>query len=484
PHGFGLTLGPVNRVNDQGLPVLFVKDLPPKSDLKELAVKEPEIYYGEAPDSGYVFVKTHQKEFNYPEGDTNIFSEYTGTGGLHLSSMYRRLLLSLHLRDMKMLLAEDFTPETRILLVRNVVQRVNKIAPFLRYDRDPYMVIDQGRLFWIMDGYTLSKNYPYAEQVQNIGNYIRNPVKVVIDAKNGDVTFYLVTPDEPIVKAYTSMFPALFKPIASMPAGLRAHLRHPEDLFNLQASMYATYHMLDVNTFYNKEDQWSVPVVGNKRMLPYYTVMKLPGEKKEEFILMLPLTPRSKDNLAAWMVARMDGEHYGKLIIYVFPKQRLIFGPKQMVARINQDPSVSQQITLWESSGSNVIRGTLLVIPIENSLIYVQPLYLRATDGKIPELKRVVVGYGNDIAMGEDLESALSQIFGSQRRTAAAAAVARSTPRPGTPAPQAPTSPGQSLARQALGHYNAMLEATRQGDWTRFGREMDQLGKVLRELAK
>jgi hypothetical protein len=483
-HGYGLTLGPVNRVNDQGLPVLYVKDLPPKSEYPELAVTQPEIYFGEAPDD-YVFVKTHQKEFNYPEGDANIFSLYTGTGGMALDSLYRRLLLAVYLKDMKMLLAEDFTPETRILLARNIVQRVNKIAPFLRYDRDPYMVIDQGRLFWIMDGYTLSKNYPYAEQVPAIGNYIRNPVKVVINARDGDVSFYLTTPEEPIVKAYSVIFPGLFKPIASMPAGLRAHLRHPEDLFNLQASMYATYHMLDVNTFYNKEDQWSVPVVGNKRMQPYFTVMKLPGEQKEEFILMLPFTPRLKDNLSAWMVARMDGEHYGKLIVYSFPKQRLIFGPKQMVARINQDPAVSQQITLWESSGSNVIRGTLLVIPIEDSLIYVQPLYLKATDGKIPELKRVVVGYQNDIAMAEDLERGLAQIFGTARRTAAAATAAAAAARPNFTQPQTPgASGGQTLAKQAMQHYNALLEASRQGDWTRFGRELDLLGKVLRELAK
>jgi hypothetical protein len=488
-HGYGLTLGPVNRVNEQGLPVLYVKDLPPKSEYPELAVTQPEIYFGEVPDD-YVFVKTHQKEFNYPEGDTNIFSSYTGNGGMALDSLYRRLLLALYLRDMKMLLAEDFTPETRIMLVRNVVRRVNKIAPFLRYDQDPYLVIDKGRLLWVMDGYTLSGRYPYSEQVPAVGNYIRNPVKVVIDAKNGDVDFYGIMPEEPLFKAYASMFPGLFKPAAAMPPGLRAHLRHPEDLFNLQASMYATYHMLDVNTFYNKEDQWSVPVVGQKRMQPYFTVMKLPGEKKEEFILMLPFTPRLKDNLSAWMVARMDGDNFGKLIVYVFPKQRLIFGPKQMVARINQDGAVSQQITLWDQSGSNVIRGTLLVIPIENSLIYVQPLYLKATDGKIPELKRVVVGYQNEIAMAEDLEGGLAQIFGSARRTAAAATAAAAVlappgapATPGAPRPT-PGMPGPSLAKQAMQHYNSMLEATRQGDWTRFGKEFEQLGKVLRELAK
>jgi hypothetical protein len=287
------------------------------------------------------------------------------------------------------------------------------------------------------------------------------------------------------------MFPALFRPLADLPAGLKAHLRHPEDLFSVQAAIYATYHMTDVNTFYNKEDLWSIPVVGQKRMLPYFTVMKLPGENKEEFILMLPFTPRGKDNLAAWMVARMDGAHYGKLIVYTFPKQRLIFGPKQMVGRINQDPEVSQQITLWESSGSSVIRGTLLVIPIENSLIYVQPIYLKAVDGRIPELKRVVVGYQNEIAMAEDLEGALSRIFSGRRpqqraSPQAAAALAPSAPAAAPQASALPPSgrPSQSLARQALGHYNAMAEAARGGDWARFGRELELLGQKLRELAK
>jgi uncharacterized membrane protein (UPF0182 family) len=489
-HGYGLTMGPVNRVNEQGLPVLYVKDLPPKSQYRELAIAHPEIYFGELVDD-YVFVKTRQEEFNFPEGDHNNFSTYSGSGGLKLDSVYRRLLLSLYLRDFSMLLSNDFTPETRVLLVRNILRRVSKIAPFFRYDRDPYLVIHEGRMKWILDGYTASDRYPYSEQIRDVGNYMRNPVKVVVDAKDGDVTFYLAAPQEPFARAYAAMFPALFRPLADLPAGLKAHLRHPEDLFSVQAAIYATYHMTDVNTFYNKEDLWSIPVVGQKRMLPYFTVMKLPGENKEEFILMLPFTPRGKDNLAAWMVARMDGPHYGKLIVYTFPKQRLIFGPKQMVGRINQDPEVSQQITLWESSGSSVIRGTLLVIPIENSLIYVQPIYLKAVDGRIPELKRVVVGYQNEIAMAEDLEGALSRIFSGRRpqqraSPQAAAALAPSAPAAAPHASALPPSgrPSQSLARQALGHYNAMAEAARGGDWARFGRELELLGQKLRELAK
>ncbi len=481
-HGYGVTAGPVNRVNEQGLPVLFVQDLPPRSTVPVLRIDQPEIYFGELEDE-YVFVKTKQQEFNYPEGDRNIFSTYNGTGGVALDSFWRRLLFAVYLRDKEMLFSSDITDATRILINRNIAKRVREIAPFFQYDSDPYMVILEGRLKWIFDIYTLSDRYPYAEQVEGTGNYMRNPLKAVIDAKDGTVSYYAVDPTEPIAAAYARMFPGLVKPLAEMPAGLRAHLRHPPGYFNVQTALYATYHMLDVNTFYNKEDQWSVPVVGNKRMVPYYTVMKLPGESQEEFILMLPFTPRLKDNLAAWMVARSDGDHYGQLIVYTFPKQKLVFGPKQMVARINQDGMVSQQITLWDQSGSSVIRGTLLVIPIENSLIYIQPLYLKAEDGRIPELKRVIVGYQDTIAMGLDLEDALGKIFGGDGRVASAAperTAKRPSPAAGQPAPIGTDTPIQQAVRQ----YRALNDAARSGDWARFGRELDALGHTLEEIAK
>jgi uncharacterized protein len=485
-HGYGATAGPVNRVNEQGLPVLFVQDLPPRTTVPELRIDHPEIYYGELVDD-YVFVKTKQQEFNYPEGDKNIYSTYDGKGGVALDSVWKRLLFAVYLRDVKLLLADDFTDDSRILLNRNLFRRVRAIAPFFTYDADPYLVIFEGRLKWVFDLYTLSDRYPYAEQVGDTGNYMRNPVKAIIDAKDGTVTFYAIDPSEPIAAAFARTFPGLLHPLAEMPAGLRAHLRHPPGFFNIQAAMYATYHMLDVNTFYNKEDQWSIPVVGNKRMEPYYTVMKLPGEDHEEFILMLPFTPRLKDNLAAWMVARSDGDHYGQLVVYTFPKQKLIYGPKQMVARINQDPAVSQQITLWDQSGSSVIRGTLLVIPIENSLVYIQPLYLKAEDGRIPELKRVIVGYQNTIAMGVDLEDALGQIFGTDGATARAerAAVRTQPGQPGQPAKAAPPAPGaESPAQRAVRQYRAVNDAARAGDWGRFGRELDALGRTLDELSK
>ena len=484
-HGYGVTMGPVNRVNEQGLPVLFVKNIPPVTDQPELKVTQPEVYFGEVVDD-YVFVKTQQPEFDYPEGDQNIFKSYEGEGGVWLGSFWRRLLFAMYLRDIKLLLAEDFTDQTRILIFRNVMRLTARIAPFFRYDQDPYMVVDQGRLYWIVDAYTISQRYPYAERIPGLGNYMRNPVKIVVDAYHGDVSFYLSDPADPIARAYAAIFPGLIEPLEAMPAGVRAHIRHPVDYFRVQAHMFATYHMLEANTFYNKEDQWEVPVVGQQRMEPYYTVMKLPGEPREEFILMLPFTPRLKDNLAAWMVARSDGEDYGKLVVYRFPKQKLVYGPRQMVARINQDPIVSQQVTLWDQSGSNVIRGTLLVIPVEASLLYVQPLYLKADDGRIPELKRVIVGYQNDIAMGVDLEDALEQIFGGKRpprpvlESLASQQPSSQQPAAATAAPS--SAPGAPLTRQALDAYQAMERASRAGDWSRYGEELDRLGKVLREL--
>jgi hypothetical protein len=355
-------------------------------------------------------------------------------------------------------------------------------------------VVHEGRLVWVFDIYTLSERYPYAEQVSNTGNYMRNPLKATLDAKDGTVTFYAVDPAEPIAAAYARMFPGLVRPLADLHPNLVSHLRHPVSYFNIQASMYATYHMLDVNTFYNKEDQWSIPVVDNRRIEPYYTVMKLPGGEKEEFILMQPFTPRLRDNLAAWMVARSDGAHYGELVVYTFPKQKLIFGPRQMVARINQDPVVSQQITLWSQSGSTVIRGSLLVIPVENSLIYVQPLYLKSEDGRIPELKRVIAGYQNEIAMGLDLEDALAKIFGAgggvlrelppDRDMPGARALAPTAATSGALAPSVaqPTPGVDTPAARAMRQYRSLNEAAQRGDWNRFGRELNALGSTLEEL--
>ena len=412
-HGYGLTLGPVNQVTREGLPTLFIRDLPPVSTV-DLPVTEPSLYFGEL-SNDHVFVKTKTKEFHYPKGEDNVFTTYNGTGGVSVGSFGRKLLFALRFRSMKTLLSDDLTSESRILYHRRIADRVRLIAPFLEYDSDPYLAIDQGRLFWIQDAYTTSDRYPYAQRAGNI-NYIRNSIKVVIDAYHGTTTFYAIDPRDPIAATLGRAFPGLLTPVAKMPAGLRQRMRYPQTIFAIQAAMFSTYHMDRPDVFYNKEDQWEVPAIGTpggeQRMEPYYAVMRLPGETQAEYIQMLPFTPRQKDNLAAWMVSRSDGDRYGDLVVFKFPKQKLIFGPRQVVARINQDQVISPQITLWSQQGSQVIQGTLLVIPIEESLLYVRALYLKAEGGTIPELKRVIVAHQNEIVMEETLDAAIDRLFG------------------------------------------------------------------------
>ena len=488
-HGFGLTLGPANQVTSEGLPVLFIKDLPPVTTVPSLAVKSPEIYYGELSHEP-VYVKTSALEFNYPEGEKNVYTKYSGKGGVALDSYWRKALFASRFGDMKLLLSNDITPESRVLFHRTIRARLRNIAPFLQFDEDPYLVISEGRLFWIADAYTVSDRYPFAQHTKGI-NYIRNSVKAVIDTYNGSVDLYIADQNDPIIQTWARILPGTFKQLSEMPSDLRAHLRYPVDIFDIQTEVYSTYHMDQAQIFYNKEDQWEIASVNesegkSKVMSPYYAVMKLPGEVKEEFILMLPFTPRSKDNLASWMVARADGENYGKLRVYKFPKQRLIYGPKQVVARINQDAEISRQLSLWDQRGSKVILGTQLVVPIRESLIYVQPLYLKAESGKIPELKRVIVVAENRIAMEETLEASLARLFGgpssdkTQDKTSdktgadetAAAAVADGA------------SPIAATATQARESYQRAIEAQRAGDWARYGEELQRLGRLLEQMAQ
>src|SRR6266481_4309922 len=429
-HGMGLTLGPVNQVTPEGLPVLFIKDLPPASSVS-LRVTRPELYFGELTDS-WVFARTHQREFDYPSGD------------------------------------------------RNILLRARTALPFLSFDGDPYLVVsDSGRLRWILDAYTATSRYPYAQPLDDGTNYMRNSVKVVIDAFDGTVTAYLADPRDPLVLTLAKVFPGIFQPLDAMSKDLRAHLRYPEDLFHVQTDLYATYHMAEPDVFYHREDQWQKPVLSRpgERPDPFlrHIVMRLPGEWQAEFILMVPFTPRGKDNLASWMVARNDGENYGRLVLYRLPKQRLVYGPTQIVNRINQDTDISRQISLWYQRGSEVIRGNLLVIPIEESLIYVQPLYLRAEGGRIPEMKRVVVAYQNQVVMEETLEAGLARLFGGQVESTAAAAAPTGAARPGN-------GRAADLARRAAELYQRAVAAQRSGDWTRYGEELSQLGEVLRQL--
>ena len=478
-HGMGLTLGPVNQVTQEGLPVLFIRDLPPVSDVS-ISVTRPQIYFGEL-SNDWVFVNTRQREFDYPSGEGNVFTTYEGEGGVVVSGLLRRSILSVYFGALKILLSQDITSESRVLYHRRVRERAQKALPFLFWDSDPYVVItEDGRLKWILDAYTASDRYPYAQPLSDGTNYLRNSVKVVIDAYDGTVDAYVVDPSDPLMRTYAGIFEGIFQPIADMPADLRAHIRYPEDLFRAQTVLYATYHMNEPEIFYHREDEWQIPATarGEATRDPFlrHIVMKLPGEERSEFILMTPFTPRQKDNLSAWMVARNDGDRYGELVVYRFPRQRLVFGPTQVVNRINQDTEISQQISLWDQRGSQVIRGNLLVIPIEESLIFVQALYLRAEGGRIPELKRVIVAYENQVAMEETLERGLQRLFGGD--------VAGEPERMMAEAPAAaPPERGLAgLAQEASERYEAALAAQRVGDWSRYGEEMRRVGELLTQL--
>jgi len=404
---------------------------------------------------------------------------------VEINSLLKRLFYALRFKSLKLFLSNDITNESRVLYYRNIAERIAKIAPFLVFDQDPYIAIADGKIYWIADAYTISNSYPYSQPLPLNGrsvNYIRNSVKVVVDAYNGSVVFYQADTEDPIINTYAKIFPQVFRPLSEMPESLIPHLRYPEDIFTLQTAIYTIYHMDNPRIFYNKEDQWEIPDITQETgirpddkdsvMSPRHVIMKLPGEEKEEFILMLPFTPRAKDNLSAWMVARSDGENYGKLLVYRFPKDKLIFGPKQIIGRINQDAEISRQISLWDQRGSQVIQGPLLVIPIEESLIYVRPLYLKAEAGKIPELKRVIVAYENKIAMEETLEAGLSRIFGL-------ATEAQQTRTVKTPLP--PTQETRELLKRAVETYEAALRAQREGNWTRYGEEIRKLGEILKQ---
>ncbi|MGH9754418.1 MAG: UPF0182 family protein [Blastocatellia bacterium] len=485
-HGFGLTLGPVDEVTPQGQPVLYIKDIPPASSVPSLKIDRPEIYFGEM-SNDRVYVKTNHKEFDFPSGE-DVFKNYEGEGGVPMGSRWRQLLFSIRFGDLKLLLSNDMNKDSRVLFDRQITERLKRIAPYLRFDADPYLVIHEGRLFWIADAYTTSNRYPYSERIDDV-NYMRNSVKAVVDAYHGHTQLYIADERDPLIQTYARIYPGALKPLAEMPEGLRAHLRYPEDIFKLQSLIYSTYHMGQPRVFYNKEDLWTVASMGAadgktpQTMDPYYTIMKLPGGQSEEFILMLPFTPKDKNNLAAWMAARSDGEHYGKLVVYKFPKQKQVYGPQQMVARANQDPEISRQLSLWSQRGSSVNLGTLMVIPIEESLIYVQPLYLRAESGRIPELRRVIVGAEERIAMEPTLEASLTRLFGEAPSVDLKAQPPE--PKPGeTPAAPQPAAPTANLAEQANQIYNRAMQAQREGDWARYGEEIKRLGAVINQMSK
>jgi len=488
-HGFGLCLGPVNEFTSEGLPVLFIKNIPPVSTTS-IRITRPEIYYGEL-QNDYCFVKTRAQEFDYPQGDQNVYTNYQGEGGIPVENFWRRLLFTLAFGEKNILFSGDIQPESRLMIYRRVLDRAQRLTPFLSYDHDPYLVIaSDGSLYWMLDGYTTSEMYPYSEPTEGLGNYVRNAVKATINAYSGQVRFYISDPSDPLIQVYGRIFPGVFAPLSAMPEDLRAHIRYPEEFFSIQAGKYALFHMTDPRVFYNKEDLWRVAQSAARGaaapMTPYYTIMKLAevGER-EEFILMVPFTPARKDNMISWMAARCDGEDYGKVLVFTFPKQKLVYGPQQIESRIDQDPGISQALTLWGQGGSTVIRGTLLVVPVLNSVLYVEPLYLAAeAGGGLPQLKRVIVSYSDHVVMEETLDSALSKIFSGVVNTT-------ETPPPpaGTVAPETAKGPGaapadiQALIREANQHYQRALELERQGDWAGYGAEVKKLGEVLNRLA-
>jgi uncharacterized membrane protein (UPF0182 family) len=505
-HGYGLALNPVNQVTQEGLPNLLVKDLPPVT--RGIEVKRPEIYYGEKT-KNYVIVQTKEKEFDYPKGDSNVYATYQGDGGVPINSFLRRLLFAVTFRSSDILFTGYLTPQSRIMLYRPIDKRVKKIAPFLRFDRDPYLVIADGHLFWMLDAYTTTSMYPYSSRMsEKFGleiNYIRNSVKVLVNAYTGKVDFYVIDEADPIIGSFMEIFPDLFRPFDDMPESLKSHIRYPRDLFDIQVAMYQSYHMQDVQVFYNQEDLWEIPnelyADTQQKMEPYYIIIKPPGEKREEFLLMLPFTPSKKANMIAWLAARSDIPNYGDLLVYKLPKDKLAFGPMQVEARVDQQTEISRELTLWGQKGSRVIRGNLMAIPIEQSFLYVEPVYLQASQESkpevetarrmtrpamrrpeqptrsiaLPELKRVIVAYGNEVVMKEDLASALAAIFEETE-----------LPRETIPMPVERVEKGSihDLAVSILDQYKTAQKYLKTGDWAGYGQALEKMENMLEELAQ
>ena len=499
-HGYGFVMSPVNEAGGDGLPLLWVRDIPPRTDT-DLKITRPEIYYGELGNE-YVVVKTTSPEFDYPKGDTNETATYGGEGGVAIKSKLRQLAYSFRFRTLKIMFSDSLTDESRIMYHRTIRERVQALAPFLQYDRDPYLVLrDDGSLVWMWDAYTSSDRFPYSQPHEGGLNYIRNPIKVVINAYDGRVTFYQIDTQDPIANAWGKVFEGLFTPGDQMPADLRSHMRYPEDMYSMQAQMLATYHMKDPIIFYNKEDVWEIPteIYASEQVsvVPYYEVLALPGQEEPEFALLLPFSPLSKQNMASLLVARQDGENYGKLLTLDFPKDKLVFGPSQIEARITNEPEISAQLTLWDQAGSEVIRGNLLVVPINTSLMYFEPLYLQASQSPIPELTRVIVAYGDQVVMEPTLGEAIAKIFGPGGGTTTTTSGGTTTTTPGgtttttsggttttTGSTTGTTLPDDAAALIALANslFSQAIEAQRLGDWAEYGRLIDQLGTVLEAL--
>ena len=501
-HGYGITMNPVNGFTPEGLPTLILSNMPVQSTVRSLTVTRPEIYFGELTNTD-VYVKTRQKEFNYPQGQTNNLNSYEGSGGIVLGGFLRRIIIALDSDDLaKLPFSDDVNKDSRLLMRRNVRDRVSALAPFLTYDPDPYIVLgDDGRLSWIMDAFTVSDSYPYSTHYRlgrDLINYMRNSVKVVIDAYDGTTTFYVFDTDDPIIAAYRRIFPTLFKDAAMMPPGLRKHVRYPELLLKLQAEVYGLYHMTDPEAFYNREDLWTVATeVGmseggeqtTQAMQPNFVLMKLPGETGVEFVEILPFTPANRNNLIGWIAGRSDGAQYGTSVVYNFPKTKLVDGPLQIEARIDQNAQLSGQLTLWNQQGSHVRRGALLVIPSGRALLYAEPIYLQAERSPMPELRLVVLALQDRLAYGPTFESAMGALFGG----AASSLSAPSTTAAAVPAEAVRAAPGPAPSPQSAAELNALIaeaakdladyqRLTAEGKLGEAGQKLEELKRVLDKL--
>ncbi|HLZ95328.1 MAG TPA: UPF0182 family protein [Candidatus Dormibacteraeota bacterium] len=482
-HGYGVAASPVNAVAGEGLPDYVVGDVPPTGSLP---VTQPAIYFGQLNNpNDYAIAPTSTREFDYPQGAQDVYTNYTGTHGVPLNGV-NRALWSLKLGDFNLLVSGQLTPKSQILYRRNIIDRVSEIAPFLDFDGDPYIVVVDGKLYWIIDAYTTADSFPYSQETQFQGgdiNYIRNSVKVVIDAYDGTATFYVVDPNDPLIRAYEGTFPTLFQPLDSMPEGLRAHIRVPEDLFNTQVNIYATYHISDPHVFFAREDVWDIPTASSSpgatgtQVQPYYVLFRLPGESKPEFLLIMPFTPHGKPNMVSWLAARSDGSNYGKYVAFVLPKDKVIFGPQQVANRINENPAVSRDFTLFHQAGSQVQQGNLLVVPIGDSFLYFEPIYLRASQTEsLPELKKVILADQDTVVYTDTLQEAIDQLVGASTGQPPPTTTPPSTI---TPAVLAQIT---GLVAQANLHYQAAYAALKIGDFTTFASEMQQVGQILQEL--
>jgi uncharacterized protein len=496
-HGYGITMNPVNGFTAEGLPTLILSNMPVQSTVRSLAVTRPEIYFGELTNTD-VYVKTRQQEFNYPQGATNNLTSYEGNGGIALGGFLRRMIIALDQSDLaKLPFSDDVNRDSRLLMRRNIRDRVSTLAPFLTYDPDAYIVLDDdGHLSWIMDAFTVSDSYPYSTHYQldgNLINYLRNSVKVVVDAYDGTTTFYVFDPEDPIISAYRRIFPSLFKDAAMMPSGLRKHVRYPELLLKLQAEVYGLYHMTDPEAFYNREDLWTVATeVGTSEggqqvtqaVQPNFVLMKLPGETGVEFVEILPFTPASRNNLIGWIAGRSDGTQYGTSVVYNFPKTKLVDGPLQIEARIDQNAQLSGQLTLWNQQGSHVQRGALLVIPIGRALLYAEPIYLQAERSPMPELRLVVLALQDRLAYGPTFESAMSALFGAGMSSLSATAV---TAEPARSEPASAASPHaaedrSSLIAEAAKDLADYQRLTAEGRLGEAGQKLEELKRALDKL--